>query len=117
MLNNFLDAADAVSAVEYGFNDERPKGLLYSEYRVLKCLASNETLKVVSERRNITQQAAGKALAKLVTKGLALQNRHPKSMKNKDRRESVISITTKGETALLIADATLITIIKQVENG
>ena len=115
MLDKFLGAADAVLAVETGFNDLRPKGLCYSQYRVLRCLDSKETLKTVAKKRNITQQATGKAMKRLVTLGLAVQIKHPKGKKNVDRRESSISVTDKGKDALKVADQTIKAIIKRVK--
>lgn len=114
MLDNFLKSADNALNAEYGFNNIRPKGLIYSEYRVLKCLETRETLKSVSQRRKISQQATGKAIRGLVLKGFATNDQYPVGEKDIDRRESSISVTKQGLLARDAADRSMNNIIKDV---
>lgn len=112
MLIDFLETADSILAIEYAFNAEKPDGLLYSQYRVLRCLSKNETLKTVSRRRKITQQATGKAVSRLVEKGFAVRIKHPLGKKNTDRRERSISVTAEGKEALKFADKAIRALIR-----
>jgi len=117
MLDDFLKTADDALNVEYGFNDVRPKGLIYSEYRVLRCLEKHETLKSVSKRRNISQQATGKAIKGLVKKGFATNDQYPIGTEDIDRRECSISVTNSGLMALDYADFSINEIIDNVVNA
>jgi DNA-binding MarR family transcriptional regulator len=117
MLDTFFKSADNALNVEYGFNNIRPHGLIYSEYRVLKCLEKEETLKTVSKKRKISQQATGKAVKGLVRKGFAENTQYPKGTEHKDRRESCISMTPLGIMAMDNADSIIDTVIKEVESG
>jgi DNA-binding MarR family transcriptional regulator len=117
MLDDFFLAADNAINVEYGFNGIRPNGLIYSEYRVLKCLEREETLKTVSAKRKISQQATGKAVRGLVSKGFAENTQYPKGTENIDRREACISRTPSGIMALDYADAVIDAVINEVAAG
>ena len=106
----FLVCADTAITVEYGFNSIKPNGMTYSEYRILRLLADKETLKTIAARRRVSQQAAGKAVKGLVQLGMA-----KKVIQEEDRRNTAISITTKGKKALIKADKALELIISDVK--